>query len=235
MSAICHLVFPLRSTLCSFSDCNVWRRPTSLYLCAFFLPECETFIFARFSLCAKSATRQRAGAKPGMLWGDLPPRCVFDFICIVCLCVCGVPRSACVLVQSWGVWMYFFKHNVCFLSFGVHVCLPMYVCVHMIQGHSIAPHGSIPYPGHHGYQGHLSQRVPADQTGVHPDDVSPQRLLLGTFVAHNAQVLVDTGKNQQEDKTLSWCPSLNCCACLSVCVLVLGGLVWNSVSFSSSE
>ncbi|KAI9538004.1 hypothetical protein NQZ68_019345 [Dissostichus eleginoides] len=41
---------------------------------------------------------------------------------------------------------------------------------------------------------------PADQTGVHPDDVSPGRLLLGTFVVHNAQVFVAASENQQERK-----------------------------------
>lgn len=86
----------------------------------------------------------------------------------------------------------------------VPLCVSVYVRVFIIQGHSLAPHGSIPYPGRHGYRGHLSQRVPADQTGVHPDDVSPPPWLLGTFVRHNAQVLVaDREKTSRPAKTLS--------------------------------
>lgn len=83
----------------------------------------------------------------------------------------------------------------------------------------MAPHGSIPYPGRHGYRGHLSQRVPADQTGVYPDDVSSRRLLLGTFVQHNAQVLVTASENQQECKNLVLM-SQSELVCVSVCVLM---------------
>jgi len=100
----------------------------------------------------------------------------------------------------------FFKHDV----FPKCVCPCVSVCVFIIQGHSIAPHGSIPYPGRHGYWGHLSQRVPADQTGVHPDDVTPPRLLLGTFVAHNAQVFVAAGGNQHFPVCVCVCV---CCPC----------------------
>lgn len=126
---------------------------------------------------------------------------------------------------------HFFKHV--FLKF---VCAPVCMCVFIIQGHSIAPRGSIPYPGRHGYQGHLSQRVPADQTGVHPDYVSPRRRLLGTFVACNIQVLVTTGENQLERKNIvvmSWSELVSVYVC--VCVFALGVLVRNSVRFDSSE
>ena len=112
-----------------------------------------------------------------------------------------------------------FEHDLCSLSLCVRPCVSPYVCVFIIQGHSIAPHGSIPYPGRHGYRGHLSQRVPADQTGVHPDDVSPRRLLLGTFVAHNAQVLVAASENQQECKNIVLM-SQSELVCVCVCVLV---------------
>lgn len=100
----------------------------------------------------------------------------------------------------------------------VCACVYLRMCVFIIQGHSIAPHGSIPYPGRHGYRGHLSQRVPADQTGVHPDDVSPRRLLLGTFVAHATQVLDATGENQQECKNIVLM-SQSGLVCVCVCVL----------------
>ena len=122
----------------------------------------------------------------------------------ICLRACvvvyllGVSASASVCVCVCVCAAYFFKHDVCLLTLCVRAC----ICVFIIQGHSIAPHGSIPYPGRHGYGGHLSQRVQADQTGVHPDYFSPRRLLLGTFVAHNAQVLVATGENQQERRNI---------------------------------
>lgn len=238
MSAICRLVFPLCFSLCCSSDCNVWRRTTWMYLCVFirfFFFLNVRPVFARSSMCEvcyESACR--CETRHALRWSTASLRAPLQLVLCssVCPSLCAVSHGACVLVQLLlSVWTHFSKRDVCFSKF---VCpsAPPYVCVFIIQGHSIAPHGSIPYPGHHGYRGHLSQRVPADQTGVHPDDVSPRRLLLGTFVAHNAQVLVDT-ENQQEGKTLSWCPSLSWCVC--VCVLVHVGLVRNSVRFSPSK
>ncbi len=138
--------------------------------------------------------------------------CVGVCVCVcmcVCLHVCRRVQRTSLLLQAWCV----FPKFVC-----VCPCVSPYVCVFIIQGHSIAPHGSIPYPGCHGYRGHLSQRVPADQTGVHPDDVSPRRLLLGTFVAHNAQVLVAASENQQERKNVVlMSQSELVCVCVSMC------------------
>lgn len=148
------------------------------------------------------------------------------WICAIPGPLCTVPHSACVssfcpvcvrtVCRSWNL-CFFFQVCACVL-----VCFP-YVCVFIIQGHSLAPHGSIPYPGCYGYWGHLSQRVPADQTGVHPDDVSPPRRLLGTFVEHNAQVLVADSENQQGCKNVvltSQSKLVRVCVCASVCKCV---------------
>lgn len=130
---------------------------------------------------------------------------IFFTVCVFCLFL---------TVRVCAQAAHIFKHV--FLKF---VCAPVCMCVFIIQGHSIAPRGSIPYPGRHGYQGHLSQRVPADQTGVHPDYVSPRRRLLGTFVACNIQVLVTSGENQHERKNIvvmSWSDLVSVCVCVCV-------------------
>lgn len=93
----------------------------------------------------------------------------------------------------------------------------------VIQGHSLAPRGSIPYPGRHGYPGHLSQRVAADQTGVHPDDVARPAWLLGTFVRHNAQVLVAVGEETSRAATALSSLSVCVCACVHYCIFTFCG------------
>lgn len=69
---------------------------------------------------------------------------------------------------------------------------------------------------------------------MHPDDVSPRQLLLGTFVEHNAQVLVAGSENQQECKNVVLmsqselvclrvfcvCESICSFMCVDVCVLM---------------
>lgn len=174
-----------------------------------------------------------------MLQGDVQPCYVCDvggFVPLRVLCVPFLTVLACLpfcpvcvrtVCRSWNLCFFF---QVCAR---ILVCFP-YVCVFIIQGHSLAPHGSIPYPGCHGYRGHLSQRVPADQTGVHPDDVSPPRRLLGTFVEHNAQVLVADSENQRGCKNVVLLSQSELvCVCVPVLAVVERGCFLRVITASS--
>lgn len=218
MSAICRLVF-LYTLHCVAALIGMWAYVCDILF--YFLN--VALIFAHFpkcEVCYESALQVWNGHAPGrwcrlITYETLVALCNFVFFVCCCICAFLFLDSLCVCACVCVL----FEHDLCSLSLCVRPCVSPYVCVFIIQGHSIAPHGSIPYPGRHGYRGHLSQRVPADQTGVHPDDVSPRRLLLGTFVAHNAQVLVAASENQQECKNIVLM-SQSELVCVCVCVLV---------------
>lgn len=202
----------------------VWCVYVHLYICT------EIYIYI-YSPCVRPLPILRAWCETLQGADAAAPRYACDVVVLVPfrLLLCCVPLIA-HTSRSRPPWAHgpvaltgirassFFLTPAPFPPPSVPLCVSVYVRVFIIQGHSLAPHGSIPYPGHHGYRGHLSQRVPADQTGVHPDDVSPPAWLLGTFVRHNAQVLVaDREKTSRAAKTLSWCPSLHWCVCVCVC------------------
>lgn len=169
------------------------ERIAVIYFC------CEScfFFFARSSVCEICYKSVCAGVKPHMprlphYERDFSRFFLFFVSSMACMRSClfaarvRPPRTSPP------------SSDVCLLSLCACACVRVFI----IQGHSAAPHGSVPYPGRHGNGAHLSQRVPADQTGVHPYDVSARRLLLGTFVARCTQVLVAAGGNQRERQNI---------------------------------
>lgn len=97
MSAVCRLVFfpSLHTSLCCFSDWNVYRWPACMYCCLFFPWMLDLSLHV--PPCVKSVTILHAGVKAGTYHVDPLPRYVYNFTWFV-----------------WFLWpLYAVSHSAC--------------------------------------------------------------------------------------------------------------------------